>query len=133
MQVDPISHDPLAAPTELTPVPIYKEWVDPCEKSEAFALLDAMFKERICFIDGAMGTRIQTFKLEGEEYHGDCYDVGHVSYTTPNLAMTSTRKYAIFKEQDMPSVSLMAPWRQIQTCTIHELSECIVIVEFCYH
>ena len=71
-------HDPLA-PVELPPVPVYKEWVDPVEKSSAFAELDELFKQRICFIDGAMGTCIQVYKLEEEDYRGERYKVGHVS------------------------------------------------------
>jgi 5-methyltetrahydrofolate--homocysteine methyltransferase len=45
-------------------------------QSPAFAQLDALFKQRIAFIDGAMGTMIQRHKLEEEDFRRGVYD-GH--------------------------------------------------------
>jgi 5-methyltetrahydrofolate--homocysteine methyltransferase len=41
--------------------------------SEAFVHLEKLFQERIAFIDGAMGTCIQRFKLEEEDFRGERY------------------------------------------------------------
>ena len=54
--------DPLAPPTELPPVPDYKAWVDPLQKSAAFGQLQKLMEQRIIYIDGAMGTSIQKHK-----------------------------------------------------------------------
>ena len=51
--------------------PVYKPWKDPLATSEAFGQLEALMKERIIFIDGAMGTMIQRYKLEEEDFRGD--------------------------------------------------------------
>ena len=39
--------------------------------TEAFEQLDELFQKRIAFIDGAMGTSIQEFKLSEEHFRGD--------------------------------------------------------------
>ena len=62
--------DPLAPDADLPPVPAYRAWQDPLTKSEAFGQLEALMKERIIFIDGAMGTMIQRYKLEEEDFRG---------------------------------------------------------------
>lgn len=54
--------DPLAPPSELPPVPVYKAWEDPLQKSPAFGQLELLMEERIMYIDGAMGTSIQKHK-----------------------------------------------------------------------
>lgn len=41
----------------------------------AFAQLDALFEERIGIIDGAMGTSIQKYKLDEDDYRGERYKV----------------------------------------------------------
>ena len=76
-QEDPIpeGQDQIGFDDPLPPVPEYAAWVDPIEKSAAFASLDAMFEKRICFIDGAMGTSIQAYKLEEDDYRGERYKV----------------------------------------------------------
>lgn len=58
----PADFDPLAVPVDLPPVPEYKAYVDPLEKSEAFGQLQKLMDERIIYIDGAMGTSIQKHK-----------------------------------------------------------------------
>jgi hypothetical protein len=46
--------------------------------SAAFTQLDDLFRSRIALIDGAMGTSIQEFKLEEEDFRGERYkDHGH--------------------------------------------------------
>ena len=56
-------------------VPVYKPWRDPLATSEAFGQLESLMKARIIFIDGAMGTMIQRYKLEEEDFRGDrCAD-----------------------------------------------------------
>ena len=54
-------------------VPGYKTWVDPLKKSAAFADLEEVMENRIMFIDGAMGTMIQRYKLQEEDYRGERY------------------------------------------------------------
>eukprot|EP00884_Botryococcus_braunii_P010648 jgi/Botrbrau1/19585/Bobra.0035s0068.1 len=69
----PADFDPVAPPAEMPPVPEYKKWEDPLVKSPAFEQLDKLFKERIAFIDGAMGTMIQRYKLEEKDFRGERY------------------------------------------------------------
>ena len=42
-------------------------------KSEAFEHLEALMRERILFIDGAMGTMIQRYRLGEQDYRGERY------------------------------------------------------------
>jgi hypothetical protein len=56
-------------------MPTYKPWKDPVEKSVAFEQLDSMFEQRIVMIDGAMGTNIQDYKLDENDYRGERYKV----------------------------------------------------------
>lgn len=42
-------------------------------RTEAFAHLEELFEERIAFIDGAMGTMIQQFRLDEEDFRGERY------------------------------------------------------------
>jgi 5-methyltetrahydrofolate--homocysteine methyltransferase len=74
-KVNPIPEgfDPLAPPTTPEPVPMYKPFKDGLERSAAFDQLDSLMKERILFIDGAMGTQIQKWKLEESDFRGDRY------------------------------------------------------------
>eukprot|EP00195_Chlamydomonas_chlamydogama_P006915 CAMPEP_0202913402 /NCGR_PEP_ID=MMETSP1392-20130828/60398_1 /ASSEMBLY_ACC=CAM_ASM_000868 /TAXON_ID=225041 /ORGANISM="Chlamydomonas chlamydogama, Strain SAG 11-48b" /LENGTH=184 /DNA_ID=CAMNT_0049604647 /DNA_START=63 /DNA_END=613 /DNA_ORIENTATION=+ len=45
----------------------------PFERKDVLGLLDSLFKERIAFIDGAMGTQIQKYKLTEADFRGDIY------------------------------------------------------------
>jgi 5-methyltetrahydrofolate--homocysteine methyltransferase len=47
--------------------------VPPFQREEVLPLLDSLFKERIAFIDGAMGTMIQRYKLNEEDFRGERY------------------------------------------------------------
>jgi 5-methyltetrahydrofolate--homocysteine methyltransferase len=69
----PAGVDPLAPPpeSELPPVPEYKAWKDPVQRAPAFAPLEALLTERIAYIDGAMGTMIQRYKLEEADFRGE--------------------------------------------------------------
>ena len=69
----PDGFDPVAPPPadQLPPVPAYSAWQDPVAKSAAFAPLEALMQERIIYIDGAMGTMIQRYKLEEEDFRGE--------------------------------------------------------------
>jgi hypothetical protein len=71
----PTDADPIGFNEPLPEIPKYEAWVDPINKSDAFEQLDKMFTERICFIDGAMGTSIQAYRLEEEDYRGERYKV----------------------------------------------------------
>ena len=60
----PPGYDPLDLNSELPPVPEYKPYRSPLQCSPAFDELHNLFSERIAYIDGAMGTMIQRYKLE---------------------------------------------------------------------
>jgi hypothetical protein len=62
---------PSSAEAEPAAERAYKKWVDPVKKSAAFAELEALMKERIIFIDGAMGTQIQKYKLQEADFRGE--------------------------------------------------------------
>ena len=71
----PQPEPPAPAPTPAAP---QRTAADDPTATAAFAQLDALFRERIAFIDGAMGTSIQAFKLEEEDFRGERYkDHGH--------------------------------------------------------
>lgn len=74
-RINPIAPgiNPLAPEHNLPPVPKYKVWTDPLKKSPVFDQLDKLFKERIAFIDGAMGTMIQKYKLSEADFRGSRY------------------------------------------------------------
>ena len=42
-------------------------------QTEAFAHLEKLMQQRILYIDGAMGTMIQRYKLEEDDYRGERY------------------------------------------------------------
>jgi 5-methyltetrahydrofolate--homocysteine methyltransferase len=65
--------DTLAPDADVPPVPDYKPYVDPLEKSAAFEPLEKLLRERIAYIDGAMGTMIQRYKLGEDDFRGDRY------------------------------------------------------------
>ena len=69
-------------------------FVDPLLKSEAFAQLDALFQSRIAFIDGAMGTSIQKYKLEEEDYRGERYAKHHKELKGNNDLLVITKPQA---------------------------------------
>jgi 5-methyltetrahydrofolate--homocysteine methyltransferase len=77
VQVNPIpaGFDPLAPMEQPPAMPTYKPYKDPVEKSVAFEQLDALFEQRIGMIDGAMGTNIQDYKLDENDYRGERYKV----------------------------------------------------------
>lgn len=41
------------------------------KRTEAFEQLEELLESRICFIDGAMGTQIQKWKLTEDDFKGD--------------------------------------------------------------
>ena len=43
------------------------------KKTEAFAQLEELMQQRILYIDGAMGTMIQRYKLVEDDYRGERY------------------------------------------------------------
>jgi 5-methyltetrahydrofolate--homocysteine methyltransferase len=65
--------DVLAPEENPAPVPAYTPWQDPLHCTPAFGQLESLMKERIIYIDGAMGTMIQRYKLEEEDFRGERY------------------------------------------------------------
>ena len=51
--------------------PHFKAWRDPIRRSEAFQQLEELMQQRMVFIDGAMGTAIQAYGLQEDDYRGD--------------------------------------------------------------
>jgi hypothetical protein len=49
----------------------YKQWQDPVKRSSTFDQLTRLMQERIIYIDGAMGTMIQRFKLTEADFRCD--------------------------------------------------------------
>ncbi|MEW5298859.1 MAG: hypothetical protein WDW36_001936 [Sanguina aurantia] len=74
-RLNPISpgFDNLAPDADLPPIPVYIPAKDPLLRSEAFEPLEALLRERVIFIDGAMGTMIQRHPLEEEDFRGERY------------------------------------------------------------
>lgn len=74
-RVNPVAAgvDTLAPEVNLPPVPTYTPYVDPLVKSPVFDQLEELFQKRIAFIDGAMGTMIQRYKLQEEDFRGERY------------------------------------------------------------
>jgi 5-methyltetrahydrofolate--homocysteine methyltransferase len=69
----PAGFDPCAPPADLPPVPVYRRKQEELQRSPAFDQLTRLMQERIIFIDGAMGTMIQRFKLTEEDFRGERY------------------------------------------------------------
>ncbi|KAF5838931.1 vitamin B12 dependent methionine synthase [Dunaliella salina] len=69
----PADFDPLAPDADLPPVPEYKPYQEPLQKSPVFDEMHKLFSERIAYIDGAMGTMIQRYKLEEADFRADRY------------------------------------------------------------
>jgi hypothetical protein len=67
----PAGFDPCAPPADLPPVPVYKRKQDPVKCTPAFDQLTQLMQERIIYIDGAMGTMIQRFKLTEADFRCD--------------------------------------------------------------
>jgi 5-methyltetrahydrofolate--homocysteine methyltransferase len=65
--------DTLAPDADLPPVPEYKLYADPLKRSDAFEPLEKLLRTRIAYIDGAMGTMIQRYKLGEDDFRGDRY------------------------------------------------------------
>lgn len=70
---------------------MYKAWRDQLGCSDAFAQLEALMQERIIFIDGAMGTSIQKYKLQEADFRGDRYKSHHAELKGNNDLLVVTR------------------------------------------
>lgn len=69
----PAGVDPCVPPADLPPVPIYKRKQEALQASPAFDQLTRLMQQRIIYIDGAMGTMIQRFKLTEDDFRGERY------------------------------------------------------------
>jgi len=74
-KVNPVADgvNTVAPRPNLPPVPIYKAPTLAVTKSADFGVLEKIMKERIVIIDGAMGTMVQSFKLEEPDFRGDVF------------------------------------------------------------
>lgn len=68
-QVAEVVEEVVQAPKAAAPVSA----TAPFQQNEVHGLLDQLFKERVAFIDGAMGTQIQKYKLQEEDFRGEIY------------------------------------------------------------
>jgi len=69
----PAGVDTLAPDAAPGPVPAYKAHASGLKQTAAFGQLEALMRERIIMIDGAMGTMIQRYKLSEEDFRGQRY------------------------------------------------------------
>ena len=47
--------------------------------SDVAAEIEATLKKRIMILDGGMGTMIQSYHLEEEDFRGKCLEINHIS------------------------------------------------------
>ena len=92
-------------------VPGYKPWVDPLAKTETFAQLESLFQSRIAFIDGAMGTSIQRYHLEEEDYRGERYAKHHKELRGNNDLLVVTKPEVTAREREFDlSLDVLQLW-----------------------
>ena len=70
---------------------------DTMKKTEAFQHLEELMQERIIFIDGAMGTMIQRYKLQEQDYRGERYANHSHELKGNNDLLVITRPDVIFQ------------------------------------
>ena len=73
VNASPPGYDPLAPEPNPAPVPAYKPWREELARTPAFEELAALMRSRVIFIDGAMGTMIQRYKLGEADFRGERY------------------------------------------------------------
>lgn len=63
--------------------------------TETLDTLNELFKQRVCIIDGAMGTEIQTYKLSDADYRGtfDLVFLHPFHPLSPNEHWAESRKF----------------------------------------
>ena len=69
----------------------WQAWQDPLKKSDTFEELEALFASRIVYIDGAMGTSIQRYNLEEDDYRGERYAKHHKELRGNNDLLVITK------------------------------------------
>ena len=57
------------------------------KKSASYPLLEKQLAERILILDGAMGTMIQAYKFEEQDYRGDRFADWHSDVKGNNLSL----------------------------------------------
>ena len=60
-------------------------------ESKSYGLLNKLLKERILFLDGAMGTMIQRYKLDEEDFRGEHFKDHHIDLKGNNDLLCMTR------------------------------------------
>ena len=60
-------------------------------ESKSYGLLNELLKERILFLDGAMGTMIQRYKLDEEDFRGEHFKDHHIDLKGNNDLLCMTR------------------------------------------
>lgn len=53
--------------------------------SDVAAEIEATLKKRIMILDGGMGTMIQSYHLEEEDFRGKCFKINHILTLTLGL------------------------------------------------
>ncbi|MGQ3227202.1 MAG: hypothetical protein ACT6UU_25080, partial [Hydrogenophaga sp.] len=99
--------DPLAPEPVLPPVPAYTAYQDALQQTPAFAQLDQLFKERIAFIDGAMGTMIQRYKLQVRRHAAGAMQ--WCSQHCQRRAASGTASLAVLQDVDAGPRSRVGP------------------------
>jgi 5-methyltetrahydrofolate--homocysteine methyltransferase len=62
---------------------------------QLFKDLDELFKSRIAIIDGAMGTMVQTYKLQEEDYRGERFKDHKINLKNNNDVLNLTQPQII--------------------------------------
>jgi 5-methyltetrahydrofolate--homocysteine methyltransferase len=62
---------------------------------DVYTNLRELFEERIAILDGAMGTVIQSYKLEEEDYRGDVYTTHKILLKNNNDVLNVTKPHII--------------------------------------
>lgn len=64
-------------------------------KSKSYEILEDLLKDRILFLDGAMGTMIQRYKLEEEDFRGEIFKDHNIDLKGNNDLLCMTRPEVI--------------------------------------
>jgi 5-methyltetrahydrofolate--homocysteine methyltransferase len=69
--------------------------------------LDAILKKRIMILDGAMGTMIQRYRLEEEDYRGEEFKNHHKNLKGNNDLLCLTRPEIILEIHKVKKLSII--------------------------
>jgi 5-methyltetrahydrofolate--homocysteine methyltransferase len=79
------------------------EACSPVKVQDTVAYFNEQLRQRICFLDGGMGTRIQAEKLEEEDYRGERFKDFNAMDTVNNvpISLKGNNDLLVFSKPDM--------------------------------